>query len=65
MAFDDKNRWRQVLLAQMVIALSYELKGHGFDPPGILFHFPVYLYVLVWILYGKIAYIIWCISSVD
>ena len=38
------------LLAQLVRALSKEIKGHGFNYPGTLFHFPIYLYVLVCIL---------------
>ena len=32
-------------LAQLFRALSKEIKGYGFDPPRILFHLLMYLYV--------------------
>ena len=38
-----------VLLAQLVRVLSSESKGHGFDSPRVLFHFPMYLSVCIWL----------------
>ena len=38
-----------VLLAQLVTVLSSVFKGHGFDSPRVLFHFPMYLSVCIWL----------------